>query len=144
MRSQGVVVFALSAIAGLAQADNLCRTNPFTRGDAEAGKVAFNSHCALCHQYNMSGRQPGNTANESPDFKLLSDSDVQFVDGAGGVVPPLLGTKFFGKQQGKSFTEFTAFVSSAANTFPPQMKVEMPKTYLQIAAYVLYRNCGKM
>jgi len=39
--------------------------------------------------------------------------------------------------------EFSASVSSAASTFPA-MKMAVPLAYFQIAAYVLYRNRGKM
>jgi hypothetical protein len=39
--------------------------------------------------------------------------------------------------------EFSSIVSSAANSFPTK-NFELPKSYFQIDAYVLYRNCGKM
>ena len=138
-----ILAIALSAIAGASYADNLCSINPFTRADAEQGKVAFNSHCALCHQYTMAGREPGNSLNESPDIKLLSESDLSFLDHGGGVVPPLVGPKFFNKWRGKTLVDFSSTVSSASNTFPTT-DFGKPKTYFLIAAYVLYRNCGKM
>ena len=106
MKNRWMWAIALSAAVGSASADNLCRVNPYTKAEAEQGRIAFESHCALCHQYNMTGRTPGNYMNESPDFSLLSESDLRFLDGGGGSVPPL--------------------------------------SYLQVAAYVLYRNCGKM
>lgn len=143
MKSQGMLILVLAAISGLAQADDLCRVNPYTKSEAAQGKVAFDSHCALCHQYDMSGRTPGNAAKESPSFDKLSASDVEFVDNAGGSVPPLVGPKFFAKQSGKTLAEFSSFVSSAANSFPAT-KMVVPQTYFEIAAYVLYRNCGKM
>jgi cytochrome c len=139
-----ILAVAISMAAGAAHADNLCKANPYTKTEAMQGKSAFNSHCALCHQYSMAGREPGNYKNESPDINTLSEGDLKFLDGAGGLVPPLIGDKFFTKQKGKSLAEFSAFVSSAANSFPPTGKVDMPLTYFQIAAYVLYRNCGKM
>jgi mono/diheme cytochrome c family protein len=136
---------AVSAVAVTANAgDGLCRVNPYTRAEATQGKVLFDSHCALCHQYSMVGREPGNFRNESPDINLLSESDVKFLDGGGGVVPPLIGAKFMTRQKGKSLAEFTSTVSGAANSFPPTGQVDMPMTYLKIAAYVLYRNCGKL
>ena len=143
MNSRWVLAMMLSVAAGTASAANLCSVNPYTKTEAQAGKIAFESHCALCHQYNMTGRTPGNYQNETPDINLLSESDLRFLDGGGGAVPPLVGKKFFDKQQGKTLAEFSAFVSSAANTFPAK-KMEVPLTYLQLAAYVLYRNCGKM
>ena len=132
------------ATAGSAHAaDELCRKNPYTRAEAAEGRVMFDSRCALCHQYSMGGREPGNFANEVPDINTLSKADIEFMDGSGGVVPPLLGDKFFRKMKGKSVAEFSSFVSSAAIAFPPAGKFEIPYTYLKIAAYVLYRNCGK-
>ncbi len=93
----------------------------------------------------MKGREPGNFASESPDIKLLSDGEAKFVGDAGGVVPPLLSKAFFDKSQAKysSVSEWGSFVSSAAISFPPVGKVDVPYTYLKIAAYVLCRNCGK-
>ena len=143
MSTQWMLALALSVGISAASAQDLCAVNPYTKGEAEQGKIAFDSHCALCHQYSMTGRTPGNYRNESPDFKLLSESDLKFLDGGGGAVPPLVGDKFFGKQQGKTLAEFTAFVSGAANTFPTKDMV-IPLSYLQVAAYVLYRNCGKL
>ena len=142
-------IIALGIVAasasGAARAADFCRANPYTRAEAAQGKVLFDSHCALCHQYDMTGRQPGNHRNEMPDINLLSASDLQFVDNAGGVVPPLIGREYFRKSQAKysSVSEWGSIVSSAAQSFPPSGKIEVPYTYLKIAAYVLYRNCGK-
>jgi mono/diheme cytochrome c family protein len=137
------LAIALSALASAAYGNNLCSLDAFSKAEAEQGKVAFDSHCALCHQYNMTGREPGNYQNESPDINLLSAADLKFLDGAGGNVPPLIGAKFFRKQDGKTLTEFTTSVAGAANTFPPK-DFQSPKSYFLIAAYVIYRNCGKM
>jgi hypothetical protein len=138
-----MLAIALSAITGVAYGGDLCAVNPYTRGEADLGKVEFDSHCALCHQYSMTGREPGNYQNESPDINLLSASDLKFLDGGGGTVPPLIGAKFFKKQQGLTLTEFSTKVGGAANTFPTK-NFQSPRTYFLIAAYVLYRNCGKM
>lgn len=145
MSKRWVVAAVIASAISVAQAQDLCKVNPYSQDDAERGKVAFHSHCAFCHQTNMTGRQPGNAKNESPDISVLSARDLEFLDNAGGTVPPLIGPKFFDKFNGKySFTEFSSFVASAANSFPPTGKVETPKTFLEIAAYVLYRNCGKL
>ena len=135
-----------AAITGsAAQAADFCKVNPYTKAEAAQGKVLFDSHCALCHQYDMTGRKPGNHMNESPAINLLSDGDAKFVDDAGGTVPPLIGRQYFAKSQAKysSVSEWGAIVSSAAQSFPPTGKIEVPYTYLKIAAYVLYRNCGR-
>ena len=81
--------------------------------------------------------------NETPDIKILSESDLKFLDGNGGNSPPLVGAKFMKRQQGKTFTEFSSSVSGAANSFPTK-DFQQPKSYFLIMAYVLYRNCGKM
>ena len=138
-----MVAIAMSTVAGITYAGTLCSVNPYTKAEAEQGKVAFDSHCALCHQYSMQGRVPGNYQNESPDLKLLSEGDVKFLDNAGGSVPPLVGEKFFRKEQRMTLLEFSSLVSSAANTFPTR-NFRSPESYFQIAAYVLYRNCGKL
>jgi len=141
MKSALAVVIAVTC--GIAQAKDLCAANPYTPSEARLGKVAFESRCFQCHQFNMQGRQPGNAANELPDINTLSKSDLDFMDGSGGVVPALLGKKFFDKHKAKTLTEFSAFVSSAAIAFPTA-NMKTPDTYFHIAAYILYRNCGKM
>jgi cytochrome c len=138
-----LLAIALAAVAGIAYGGDLCAVNPYTQAEAEKGKVEFDSHCALCHQYNMTGRQPGNYQNESPDINLLSAGDLKFLDGAGGTVPPLIGAKFFNEQNALTLADFSAEVGGAANSFPTQ-NFSTPKTYFLLAAYVLYRNCGKM
>jgi hypothetical protein len=138
-----ILAAALSAVAGVSCADDLCAINPYTKTEAEQGKLAFDSHCALCHQYSMAGREAGNYKNESPDINLLSEKDLKFIDGSGGNVPALIGDKFFSKQAGKSLTEFSVQIGGAANSFPTQ-NFQTPKSYFLLAAYVLYRNCGKL
>lgn len=143
MKSKACLFAALSVFFGVAQAADLCALNPYTASEARLGKIAFDSRCAMCHQFNMSGRVPGNALMESPDIKVLSADDLTFLDNGGGNVPPLLGEKFFAKQSGKTLAEFSAFVSSAANTFPTA-GMKSPETFFHIAAYILYVNCGKM
>jgi len=138
-----ILALALAAIAGTASGGDLCAVNPYTKAEAEQGKIAFDSHCALCHQYRMTGREPGNYKNESPDINLLSAGDLKFLDNAGGTVPPLIGAKFFKKKDALTLAEFSSEVGGAANSFPTE-NFQAPKSYFLIAAYVLYRNCGKM
>jgi hypothetical protein len=138
-----LVSMALVAFTGAASANTLCAVNPYSKAEAEQGRVAFDSHCALCHQFSMTGRAPGNYKNETPDINLLSAGDLKFFDNAGGTVPPLIGQKFFGKWDGKTFTEFSTQVSGAANSFPPK-DFQTPKSYFLIVAYVLGRNCGQL
>jgi mono/diheme cytochrome c family protein len=135
----------LAAAAGSAEATQpLCKANPYTKDEATQGRALFDSHCALCHQYSMAGRQPGNADRESPKLDLLTKGDLEFMGNNGDVVPPLIGRSFFDKMQVKSVADFSSTVGSAAISFPPAGKVDTPYTYLKIAAYVLYRNCGKL
>lgn len=138
------IAVAVAGASGAAQAAEFCKTNPYTKAEAAQGKALFDSHCALCHQYSMKGREPGNSGNEVPDINVLSESDLKFVDGAGGVVPPLIGRKYFEKVQAKysSVIEWGSIASAAAQSFPPAGKIEIPYTYNKIAAYLLYRNCN--
>ncbi|HTV79650.1 MAG TPA: hypothetical protein VMF03_15445 [Steroidobacteraceae bacterium] len=138
-----IVAILISTAATSAGAADLCSINPYTLTEAQQGRAAFDSHCALCHQYSMRGRVPGNFANESPNINLLSEGDLKFLDNAGGNVPPLLGRKFFEKERHDSLLEFTNKVGGAANTFPTK-DFKAPASYMQIAAYVLYRNCGRL
>lgn len=140
---KSVLIIALAVACGVAQAKDLCAANPYTPAEARLGKVAFDSRCALCHQFSMKGRDPGNSLNEVPDINTLSKIDLDFMDDSGGVVPALVGKKFFDKHKKKTLAEFSAFVSSAAISFPTE-GMKTPDTYFHIAAYILYRNCGKM
>ena len=146
MKASWTLVIVASAVFGVAHADDLCKVNPYSRGEAQQGKAAFNSHCGLCHQYSMKGRVPGEAEHELPDMKLLSEGDWEFLKGGGGNVPPLIGPKFFSQFKDKTLVDFSVKVAGAANSFPPNapLKMELPLTYFQIAAYVLYRNCGLM
>ena len=44
---KGLLVVVLSAIGGIAQAQDLCKANPYTANEAKLGKAAFDSKCAL-------------------------------------------------------------------------------------------------
>lgn len=137
-----LLAIALTSAAGISYAGDLCSVNPYTKTEAAQGKIAFDSHCAYCHQYSMTGRKPGNAENESPELSLLSESDLKFLDGNGGASPPLLGKSFMAQWQNKSFLDFSSTVSSAATSFPTK-NFENPKSFFLIAAYVLNRNCSK-
>ena len=136
------LAITLTVAAGFANAGNLCSINPYTKEEAAQGKIAFDSHCAYCHQYNMTGRKPGNSRNESPNMSLLSESDLKMLDGNGGASPPLIGKSFLAKWRNRTLTDFSSTVSSAANSFPTK-NFETPKSYFLIAAYVLYTNCTR-
>ncbi len=136
-----VSALALLFMAGPVYAGNLCKANSFTKSQAVQGKRDYNSSCGLCHQYNLKGRVPGNYRNETPDIRILDTNYTKTIDGNGGVVPPLIGAKFFGKW--KDQKEFQARISSAIGAFPPKRYIKVESDQ-RVAAYILYENCGEL
>ena len=134
-------LIGLLLITDLAHAEDLCVSNSFTMAQAQQGRTEYNSSCGLCHQYSLQGRLPGNFQNETPDIRTLSARYLETVDGNGGVVPPLLGESFFGKW--KDQKAFSDRISSAISGFPPEHYAK-PASDARIAAYILFRNCGKL
>ena len=131
----------LLLVTQLACAADLCRNNDFTAPQARQGRLEYNSSCGLCHQYSLQGREPGNYMNETPDIGLLDDSYLKTLDGNGGVIPPLVGEKFFSKW--KNQKAFSDRISNAIGAFPPKNYVK-PDSDTRIAAYILFRNCGSL
>lgn len=136
-----VGVLALLLVAGPVYAGGLCTTNSFTKSQAVQGKRDYESSCGLCHLYNLQGRVPGEYQNEIPDIGILNSNYQQTLDANGGVTPPLIGAKFFAKW--KDQTALVARISNAIGAFPPTNYVK-PDSDLRVAAYILYRNCGKL
>jgi mono/diheme cytochrome c family protein len=132
---------ACLVILHAAQAADLCGSSTYTRAQAEQGRLDYNSSCGLCHQYNLMGREPGNAANESPDIGLLDENYIRTVDGNGGVIPPLLNEQFFRKW--KDQKAFADRISDAIGAFPPKDYVK-PDSDARIAAYILFKNCGRL
>lgn len=136
------------AFAAPAFSQDLCvNLAQFTAEQIQVGEQYFNSSCGLCHQYNLQGRVPGNAANESPNnFGEFPAFYLKFMDGSGGVVPPLIGPKYMARF--KTFPEFVLFAPSAANTpefYPPlapKKGADWVDTYVKLAAYILSRNCA--
>ena len=50
----GAVLAALGAVCAAAQTE--LATGPFTAAQSEAGRKAYMTHCAACHQANLSGK----------------------------------------------------------------------------------------
>ncbi len=132
---------ALLIIVGPAYADDLCKASSFTDPQARQGKRDYESSCGLCHLYNLGGRAPGNYQNEVPDIGLLDANYLRTLDGNGGMTPPLVGAKFFNKW--KDMKAFVDRISNAIGAFPPKNYVKPASDY-RIAAYILYKNCGKL
>ena len=132
---------ALLLVAGPVCAGDLCNTNSFTMSQAKQGRRDYESSCGLCHLYNLQGRVPGNYRNETPDVRILDANYMKTLDENGGMTPPLIGEKFFRKwKQQKAFTDR---ISNAIGAFPPKNYVKLDSD-LRIAAYILYKNCGKL
>jgi mono/diheme cytochrome c family protein len=111
----------------------------FTAAQARAGKVAYESSCGLCHQFNMKGRTgaPG----EVPDVNSLPENMIKTIDQNGEQVPPLVGPRFMAHWGAKSTQEYVARVASAMGAFPP--KNTGSDTSLQLTAYFLQMNGAK-
>jgi mono/diheme cytochrome c family protein len=111
----------------------------FTPEQARAGKVAYESSCGLCHQFNMQGRTgaPG----ELPDVNTLPENMIKTIDQNGEQVPPLVGPRFMAHWGAKSTQEYVARVAGAIQGFPPTHTG--PDTAVQLTAYFLQMNGGK-
>ena len=71
-----VSALALLFTVGPVYAGDLCKANSFTQSQAEQGKQEYNSSCGLCHLYNLKGRVPGESENETPDVRILNDNYI--------------------------------------------------------------------
>ena len=140
-KSRLVSALALLLTVGPAHAGDLCNVNSFTKSQAEQGKLEYNSSCGLCHLYNLKGRVPGEYQNETPDFRILNDNYMKALDDNGGVTPPLVGQEFLSKW--KDQKAFVDRISTAILGFPPKNYVKFDSD-IRIAAYILYKNCGKL
>jgi mono/diheme cytochrome c family protein len=108
----------------------------FTAAQARAGKVAYESSCGLCHQFNMQGRTgaPG----ELPEVNSLPENMIKTIDQNGEQVPPLVGPRFMAHWGAKSTKEYIARVANAMGAFPP--KNTGSETSVQLTAYFLQMN----
>jgi hypothetical protein len=136
-----VGALALLLTVGPAYADDLCKANSFTQSQADLGRQEYNSSCGLCHLYNLQGRVPGESEHETPDISLLNDKYIKTLDDNGGVTPALVGQKFFMKWPDQK--AFVDRISTAILGFPPKDYVKVDSD-MRIAAYILYKNCGKL
>jgi mono/diheme cytochrome c family protein len=111
----------------------------FTAAQARAGKIAYESSCGLCHQFNMQGRtgEPG----ELPDVNSLPENMIKTIDANGEQVPPLVGPRFMAHWGAKSTQEYVARVANAMGAFPPTHTGS--DTAVQLTAYFLLMNGGK-
>jgi hypothetical protein len=132
---------ALMLLAQTVAAADLCVNNTYTLDQAIKGRHDFDSSCGLCHLYNLHGRVAGSAKQEIPDIGLLDTNYLKTLDGNGGMTPPLLSKTFFAKW--KDQKAFSERISSAIGAFPPTNYVKVDSD-ARIAAYLLYRNCGKL
>jgi mono/diheme cytochrome c family protein len=111
----------------------------FTAEQARAGKIAYESSCGLCHQFNMRGRtgEPG----ELPEIATLPENMIKTIDQNGDQVPALVGPHFMSHWGAKSTQEYVARVANAMGAFPPTHVG--PDTPLLLTAYFLQMNGGK-
>jgi mono/diheme cytochrome c family protein len=142
IRSLMLMVFASGATLACA-ADPPRTADPapriFTAAQARAGKVAYESSCGLCHQFNMQGRT--GAAGELPDVNSLPENMIKTIDQNGEQVPPLVGPRFMAHWGAKSTQEYVARVANAMGAFPP--KNVGSDTSVQLTAYFLQMNGAK-
>jgi len=136
-----IQALALLIIVGPAYAGDLCKASSFSDSQARQGRWDYDSSCGLCHLYNLKGRVPGNYESETPDIGILDANYIKTLDGNGGMTPPLVGAGFFNKW--KDVKAFVDRISNAIGAFPPKNYVKPASDY-RIAAYILYKNCGKL
>ncbi len=139
--NQIVCAVALLLTIGPVYAGDLCEANSFTKSQAQLGKREYNSSCGLCHLYNLQGRVPGESRHETPDIRILNDQYIKTLDDNGGLTPALVGRKFLGKWPDQK--AFVDRISTAISGFPPENYVKFDSD-LRIAAYILYKTCGKV
>jgi hypothetical protein len=136
-----VSALALLLTVGPVYASDLCTANSFTKSQADQGKLEYNSSCGLCHLYNLKGRVPGESQNETPDISILNDNYIKTLDDNGGGTPPLVDQKFLSKW--KDQKAFVDRISTAILGFPPKNYVKFDSD-MRIAAYILYKNCEEL
>jgi mono/diheme cytochrome c family protein len=135
-----MLIVLTSAVSLVGIADQPRTSDPaprvFTAAQARAGKVAYESSCGLCHQFNMKGRTgaPG----ELPDVNSLPENMIKTIDQNGEQVPPLVGPHFMAHWGAKSAQEYVARVANAMGAFPP--KNVGSETSLELTAYFLQMN----
>lgn len=129
-----------SGVTVMCSADQPRTSDPaprvFTAQQARAGKIAYESSCGLCHQFNMKGRTgaPG----ELPEVNSLPENMIKTIDQNGDQVPPLVGPRFMAHWGAKSTKEYVARVATAIMGFPP--KTVGSETSLDLTAYFLQMN----
>lgn len=131
----------LLAFVGPALANDLCRTNLFTKAQATKGRWEFDSSCGLCHLYSLRGRVSGESGREIPSIGVLPTGYLLQIDRDGGNIPSLVSDSFFAKW--KDEKAFSDRVANATGAFPPRGYVK-GVSELELAAYILYERCGKM
>ena len=110
----GLALIAGAQLSGVVTALAQGAAGPFTQAQADAGRMAYNDNCALCHQADLSG---------------ATDA------------PPLAGSAFFGAWKDRS-TE--ALYSKIHATMPAGRGGSLDEaTYTSIVAYILHANGAK-
>src|SRR5258708_5641724 len=106
----------------------------YTAAQATAGRTAYLSTCGKCHTASLTGRKgvPG----ELPLISDLPANMQEVIAGAGGYVPPLVGSAFIAKWA--TTNDFSKRINEAVGGFPPEGRDKT--TYLKLTAYILQAN----
>jgi cytochrome c len=122
----------------------------FTAPQADAGRTAYQSTCALCHTPSLQGRKgdPG----EVPALSSLPDNIQNVIKQAGGFVPPLAGPDFLNHWGSRTAADLIQRINEAVGAFPPEgTNIPVPghapdpsdPTAVNLAAYFLHASGAK-
>jgi mono/diheme cytochrome c family protein len=112
----------------------------FTPAQADAGRVAYERSCGMCHTYAVSGRT--GKEGELPPLASLPEPYQKFI-GPHKWVPALMGKHFQDTYGQKTMREMFVLFRGAADTTPISELHMSDETLVDITAYILQKNGAK-
>lgn len=122
----------------------------FTAAQADAGRTAYQSMCALCHTPSLQGRK--GEPDEVPALSSLPDNMQDVIKQAGGFVPPLAGPAFLNHWGSRTASDLIQRINEAVGAFPPEgTNIPVPgqapdpsdPTAVNLASYFLQASGAK-
>jgi mono/diheme cytochrome c family protein len=110
--ARGIGLAALCAASAMAQTE--LATGPFTLAESEAGQKAYRTHCATCHQANLSGQ---------------------------GNALPLAGRQFMAGWSTRTSRDLYDLIHKSMPAGAPNSLDD--QTYANLTAFILHANGGK-
>jgi len=126
-----VIVGGLDFLALAAQSE--APPAVFTEAQAAAGRASYESVCANCHTYAVTGRR--GDAGELPAVESLAETFQKGIQQAGGRIPPLAGENFVKRWGARTTEALSTRIQTAIGGFPPEGLDE--NTAHNLAAYFL-------